>query len=311
MSVPTVKLNSGYEIPIIGLGTWQSKPEEVVTAVSHALKDAGYRHIDCAWGYGNEKDVGEGIKASGVPRSEIFITSKLWGTWHSRVEECLDQTLANLGTDYLDLYLMHWPVPLNPKGNHPMFPTLPDGKRDVDHSWVLKDTWAQMEEMVKKGKVRTIGVSNCSKMKLDEILPYATIIPAVNQLEIHPYNPQHELIEYGRSKGIIPQAYSPLGSTNSPILKDEVVVAIAGKHSIQPSDVLLGWLLAKQIIALPKSVTPARITSNLIGALAGLSKLSKEDVEKLDGLAAAGKQKRFITPPWPVDLGFDHWPKLL
>ncbi|CAA7261142.1 unnamed protein product [Cyclocybe aegerita] len=308
---PRIKLNNGTEIPAIGLGTWQSKPGEVAEAVAYAIKEVGYRHIDCAWAYGNEKEVGEGIRASGIPRSDIFITSKLWGTWHSRVEECLDQTLANLGTDYLDLYLVHWPVPLNPKGNHPLFPLLPNGKRDVDHSWDLKDTWKQMEAVLKNGKVKTIGVSNFSEAKLEEILPTAEIIPAVDQLELHVYNPQHKLITYLKSKGIVPQAYSPLGSTNSPLIADEEVVKVAVKHGLQPADVLVGYLIKKGIVALPKSVTPARISSNFTGALAAAEKLEAVDIEHLDGLAAAGKQKRFITPPWPVELGFEHWPQLL
>ncbi|KZT69993.1 Aldo/keto reductase [Daedalea quercina L-15889] len=309
MSCPKIKLNNGVEIPILGLGTWQSKPNEVATAVEYALKEVGYRHLDCAWMYGNEKEVGEGIRKSGVPRSEIFITSKLWCTEHQRVEAAIDESLANLGIDYLDLYLIHWPIHLNPNGNHPTFPTLPDGKRDVLYDWKLKDTWAQLEAVLKKGKVKAIGVSNFSKRILEtEILPYATVVPAVNQLEIHLYNPQHNLIEYLRSKGIVPQAYSPLGSTNSPLLTDETASAIASKHGLQTADVLLGYLVEKEIVTLPKSVTPARIASNYTGALAAASKLTKEDVEKLDGVAASGKQKRLITPPWPVDLGFENWP---
>ncbi|KAJ7663566.1 NADP-dependent oxidoreductase domain-containing protein [Mycena rosella] len=308
MSIPIVKLNSGYEIPILGLGTWQSKPEEVTTAVEYALKETSLRHIDCAFGYGNEKDVGAGIAAAGVPRSELFITSKLWGTWHSRVEECLDQTLANLGTDYLDLYLVHWPIALNPNGNHPLIPTLPDGKRDVVHSWDLKDTWKQMEALVKKGKVRSIGVSNFSEMNLEKILPTAEIIPAVDQLELHIYNPQHKLLAYLRSKGIHPQAFSPLGSTGSPLFSDETVTALATKYGLQPTDILIGYLIAKDIVTLPKSVTPSRIASNTTGPLAALAKLQPADIEALDGLAAAGKQKRFIMPPWPVNLGFENWP---
>ncbi|KAJ7064645.1 Aldo/keto reductase [Mycena amicta] len=305
--IPNVKLNSGYEIPILGLGTWQSQAAEVSTAVEYAVKEAGIRHIDCAFAYGNEKEVGAGIKASGVPRSEIFITSKVWSTWHSRVEECVDQTLANLGTDYLDLYLIHWPVALNPNGNHPSFPTLPDGKRDVIHSWDLKDTWKQMEALVKNGKVRSIGVSNFSEKNLEKILPTAEIVPAVDQLELHIYNPQHKLLAYLRSKGIHPQAYSPLGSSGSPLMKDEVVLELAEKYGLQPTDVLIGYLLANNVIALPKSITPARIKSNATGPIDALAKLTKEDVQKLDELAAAGKQKRFIMPPWPVDLGFDNW----
>ncbi|EGO04097.1 hypothetical protein SERLA73DRAFT_175858 [Serpula lacrymans var. lacrymans S7.3] len=305
MSVPLIKLNNGVEIPGVGLGTWQSKPHEVARAVEVALR-CGYRHIDCAWAYGNEKEVGEGLRASGVPRSEVFITSKLWCTYHYRVEECLDQTLANLGTDYLDLYLIHWPVALNQNGNHPVFPTRPNGNRDVDESRQLKDTWKLMEDVAKKGKVRAIGASNFSQKKLEEILPTAEIVPAVNQLEMHLYNPQLKLVEYLKSKGIVPQAYSPLGSTNSPLLNDEVATGIANKYSMKTTDVLLGYLLAKDIVVLPKSVTPSRVEANFEGVIAAYGKLTAEDVATLDGVAASGKQKRLITPPWGVDLGFDN-----
>jgi glycerol 2-dehydrogenase (NADP+) len=308
MTQPTIKLNNGREIPALGLGTWQSPEADVVEAVRYALKEAGYRHIDCAWAYGNESAVGKGIVQSGVPRSEIFITSKVWGTHHNRVEECVNETLANLGTDYIDLYLIHWPVALNPNGNHRLIPTLPDGTRDVVRDWKLTDTWKQMEELVKKGKVRSIGVSNTSQKNLEIILSEATIVPAVNQLELHIYNPQHSLLAYMRSKGIHAQAYSPLGSTGSPILKDETVAEIADKRGVGAAGVALGYLLKKDIIVLAKSVTPARIKSNFIDTLDAAQKLQKEDVEKLDGLAAAGKQKRFITPPWPVELGFENWP---
>ncbi|KAJ6532960.1 Aldo/keto reductase [Mycena capillaripes] len=285
MSVPTVKLNSGYEIPIIGLGT-----STVHLGVCSSIFEISRKWLKNPDSYGNEKDVGAGIAASGVPRSEIFITSKVWGTWHSRVEECLDQSLANLGTDYLDLYLVHWPVPMNPNGNHPFFPLSP---MESARSTIRK--------------VRTIGVSNFSEMNLEKILPTAEIVPAVDQLELHVYNPQHKLLAYLRSKGIHPQAYSPLGSTGSPLFKDETVVEIATKHGLQPADVLIGYLVAKDIITLPKSVTPSRIASNVNGGLAALAKLQPADLEALDGLAAAGKQKRFIMPPWPVDLGFENW----
>lgn len=192
-------------------------------------------------------------------------------------------------------------------------PTCPDGKRDVLHDWKLQDTWKQMEVVLKKvGKVKSIGVSNFSEVKLEEILQTAKIVPAVNQLELHVYNPEHKLLLYLSSKGIVPQAYSPLGSSNSPLLTDVVVVQIAAKYSLQPSDVLLGYLLAKQIVVLPKSVTPARITSNLTGAVAAANRLRFDttDLKTLDDLAASGKQKRFLTPPWPVELGLANWPTL-
>ncbi|KIM26720.1 hypothetical protein M408DRAFT_179917 [Serendipita vermifera MAFF 305830] len=304
-TAPLIKLNNGLEIPAIGLGTWQSPHDQVIEAVSYALKEGGYRHIDCAYAYGNEAAVGEGIKQSGVPRSEIWLTSKVWTTYLNRVEECLDETLANLGTDYLDLLLIHWPVHLNPNGNHKFFPTLPNGVRDVVHDWDLSKTWAEMESLVKKGKLRSIGVSNFSQMKLEEILKSATITPVVNQLELHVYNPQKNLLKFMESKGIKAQAYSPLGSTNSPLMKDDVVVSIAEKKGVEPSTVLLAYLLAKGIIVLPKSVTPARIAGNLSKPLS--ITLDAEELEKLDTLAENGKQQRFIKPPWPVVLGFEDW----
>ncbi|KDQ09658.1 hypothetical protein BOTBODRAFT_36891 [Botryobasidium botryosum FD-172 SS1] len=304
MAVRSVKLNTGKEIPLIGLGTWQSKPGEVTEAVRYAIKEAGYRHIDGAYAYGNEAEVGEGIRQSGVPRKEIFITSKIWSTFHRRVEDCLDITLERLGTDYVDLLLVHWPVALKEGGNHPLFPTRPDGSRDIDEEWKLIDTWKQMEEVYHKGKAKAIGVSNFSQLKLEEILPHATVKPATNQIELHPYLPQHKLIAYLKSQGIVPQAYSPLGSTNSPLLKDEVVAEIAKKHGTEPGAVLIGWHVAKDVVALPKSVTAARIAKNIQPA-----PLDEEDVKKLDGLAEGGKHQRLISPPWGVVLGFDDWYK--
>ncbi|KAG1807234.1 NADP-dependent oxidoreductase domain-containing protein [Suillus variegatus] len=302
-----IALRNGQTVPAIGLGTWQSEPNtsEINCAVEHGLK-VGYRHVDCALFYGNEKEVGDGLRASGVPREEVFITSKLWGTYHRRVEECLDQILANLGTTYLDLYLMHWPIPLNPNGNDPLIPILPNGNIDLDESQDIRDTWKAMEAMVKKGKVKAIGTSNFSRMMLEKILPTAEIIPA---LELHLYNPELKLLDYLKSKKIVPQAYSPLGSTGAPLLTDESATEIAKKRNLKStSDVLLGYLLKKDIVVLPKSMSPSRIESNLTGALEAYNLLMPEDIKILDGVAAGGKQNRFITPPWGIDLGFDNWP---
>ena len=191
------------------------------------------------------------------------------------------------------VFLIHWPIHLNPKGNHPSFPTLPNGHRDVIRDWPLRETWAQMEAVLAKGKVRAIGVSNFSERVLEqEILPYATVVPAVDQVELHLYNPQHKFISYLKSKGIVPQAYSPLGSTGASLLSDEVAVEIAGKHGLAPVGVLLGWQVAKGIVTLPKSVTPERIKANIKGALAAAKKLTPEDIERLDGVAATGKEVR-------------------
>jgi len=300
----TFDLNTGAKIPAIGLGTWQSKPGEVESAVEYSLKHAGYRHIDGAFAYGNEREVGIGIRQSGIPRDQVFITGKIWSTWHSRVEECLDITLKNLDTEYIDLLLIHWPVALNPTGNHPLFPTKADGVRYILHDWPLKDTWAQVEKVYKSGKVKAIGVSNFSQLKLEEeILPFCEIPPMVDQLEIHPYNPQHELTLFLKSKGIAVEAYSPLGSSSSPLMTDPVVAQVAENNNATAAEVLIGWGVAKGFIVLPKSVTPHRIAANI-----KFANLSAEDVQKLDGLAAAGKQRRFIRPPWTgVKLGFKDW----
>jgi len=151
---------------------------------------------------------------------------------------------------------------------------------------------------------------NQNQKKLEEeILPYATVVPAVDQLELHLYNPDHKLVEFLKSKGIVPEAYSPFGSTGSPLFKDDVAVEIAAKHSINPSDVLLAWLHKKGCVVIPKSATPSRIDANLSGFIEALGKLDDSDIEKLDGVAAGGKQKRFIMPAWGprVQLGFDNW----
>jgi glycerol 2-dehydrogenase (NADP+) len=308
VSVPTTirlpnAITPDASIPAIGLGTWQSSPGQVTDAVTYALSEAGYRHIDGAFAYGNEKEVGKGIKQSGVKREDIFITSKIWCTYHRKVEENTDEILENLGVDYVDLLLIHWPIPLNPNGNHPFFPTKPDGSRDIDEGRELKDTWKDLEDVQRKGKAKHIGVSNFSEYTLSKILPFATIKPVVNQIELHPYLPQFKLVEYLKSEGIVPQAYSPLGSTNTPILKDEVIVELAKKYDVQPAQIVIGWFIAKDIVVLPKSVTASRILVNSTPA-----KLSAEDVAKIDALSTdPEKAKRFIKPPWGVKVGFEDW----
>jgi glycerol 2-dehydrogenase (NADP+) len=302
MSAPSsIKLNTGASIPTVGLGTWQAKPGEVQQAVSHALK-SGYKHIDCALCYQNEDEVGQGIKDSGVPREDIFLTSKVWCTYHDRVEECLDVTLKSLGTDYLDLYLIHWPVRTVENGTAKLFPTKPDGSRNIDWEWKQAETWKQMEALLAKGKVKAIGVSNFSEILLKELEKTWKVVPAVNQVEIHPYNPELSLKKYCDSKGIVVEAYSPLGSTNSPLHADPELKKIAEKYNVQLATVLLSWLANKGIVVLPKSVTPSRIEANQ-----KLIALDAEDVQKLDHLAKDGKQRRVNSPPWGTDFGFPDW----
>ncbi|KAJ5963057.1 hypothetical protein N7481_013362 [Penicillium waksmanii] len=302
MSVPShFKLNNDVSIPAVGLGTWQAKPGEVGNAVSHALK-SGYRHLDCALIYQNEGEVGDAIKGSEVPREEIFITSKVWNTHQTNVAEGLAQTLKDLQTDYLDLYLVHWPIRLIPNETSQLLPSNPDGTRSVDPFWNQKDTWKQMEEVYKSGKVKAIGVSNWSIPYLQDLEKTWEIVPAVNQVELHPYCPQHALKQWCEDKGIYLQAYCPLGSTDSPLLGDSEVAAIAKKYDVSPATILISYQVNRGCIVLPKSVTLSRIDANL-----KVIALGKEDMDVLEGLAAAGKQQRVNTPQWGHNLGFDDW----
>jgi len=293
----------GAQIPLIGLGTYAGSSGGLAPAVKYAVKEAGYRHIDAAYAYFNEKEVGEGIRDSGVPRSEIFITSKVWNTHHRQVEESLDITLSDLGTDYVDLLLIHWPIPMN-KGSSKFLPSREDGSYDIDEEWKVSQTWEQMEGVQRLGKAKQIGVSNFSEWMLEtNILPIAKIKPAVNQIELHPYNPQHKLVAYLKKQGIVPVAYSPLGALTAPLLSDNVVVEIAKSNNVEPAQVLIGWHTAKGIPAIPKSSNPSRILTN-----GSPAQLTPDDVAKLDALSnEPGKQKRFVKLPWGVKLGFEDW----
>ncbi|EEA20935.1 H/ACA snoRNP pseudouridylase subunit [Talaromyces marneffei ATCC 18224] len=304
------KLNTGAEIPALGFGTWQSTPEETQRAVYHAIK-AGYRHIDTALVYGNEVDVGKGIKAAIddglVKREDLFVTTKLWNVYANRVEEGLDASLKALGLEYVDLYLVHWPVRMNDKGNHPLFPKHPDGSRDIIFSHNHVDTWKDMEKLPATGKTKAVGVSNYSVPYLEKLLAEATIVPATNQIENHPQLAQQEIVDFCKTKGIVIEAYSPLGSTGSPLFNAEPVVEIANKRNVSPATVLLSWHLARGSVVLAKSINPDRITANR-----ELIDLDAEDVALLqkyaDDLRASGQQKRYVAPPFGVDMGFpDKW----
>ncbi|KAK3323862.1 NADP-dependent oxidoreductase domain-containing protein [Cercophora scortea] len=267
----TFKLNTGDVIPGVGLGTWQSAPGEVGKAVKAALA-TGYRHIDTAFAYGNEKEVGEGIKASGVPREDIWLTTKLDNPWHKRVAEAIDRSLENLGTSYVDLYLMHWPCSSDP-----------DDMSRVFDDWDYVDTWREMQKLVGTGKVKNIGVSNFGIKHLERLLndPSCKIVPAVNQIELHPSNPSPKLVAYNASKGIHSSAYSPLGSSNSPFYTNDTILSIAKAKDRTPQQVLLVWGLQKGWSVLPKSVTESRIEANW--NLDGWS-LTEEEVAKIDAI---------------------------
>lgn len=298
-----VKLSSG-QMPVLGLGTWRSDPGNVKAAVKTALS-AGYRHIDAAWIYGNEAEVGEGLveglKENGLKREDIWVTSKLWNTKHrpEHVEGAVRETLKDLQCGYLDLYLMHWPVAF--VAGEAKTPKDKDGKVALDRqlSSDQSTTWAAMEKLVDQGLVRNIGVSNFCVERLEKLLPQVRIKPAVNQVEMHPYLQQPKLMSYCAEKGIHLTAYSPLGSQDSHLLQEPVLLSIAERHNVDPAAVLIAWAYGRpNTSVLPKSVTPARIESNFRAKDIALSEEDKKQLDRLD------KHHRFVNPSgaWGLDI---------
>ncbi|XP_021378513.1 aldose reductase-like isoform X2 [Mizuhopecten yessoensis] len=272
-AIPEQTLLSGYKVPCVGLGTWKSKPGEVGAAVTTAI-GLGYRHFDCALIYGNEKEIGEAIKEAigngTVKREDLFITTKLWNTYHSkaRVLEGCKESLTNLGLDYIDMYLIHWPVAT--RENVALFPKSPDGKADVvDIDFI--ETWTAMQDLVDEGMCRSIGVSNFNSKQIQRILDLGLKHPlSCNQIEISPYNSNERLLQFCKSKGIVVVAYSPLGSADRPwakpddpkLLEEPKIVKIAAQYNKSPGQVLLRWGIQRGYIIIPKSVSATRQKQN-------------------------------------------------
>jgi len=303
-----ITLNNGVKMPQIGLGTWLSKPNEVRDAVTHALK-AGYRHIDCARVYDNQTEVADGIEASGVKREDIFVTSKLWNSWHhpSKVAEGLEDTLKELRMTYLDLYLIHFPVSFayRPDASNICAPTAKDSNYiELDLETSVVDTWKEMIKLLDTGKVKAIGVSNFEIEHLEAVIKDTGVTPSVNQIERHPLCQQTELVKFCQSKVIHVTAYSPLGNNlvgETKIVDYPEVKAIAQKHEVDPAQVLIAWGARGGISVIPKSVTPARIESNFKQI-----EISDEEFEKINEL---GKNKTIrynvpvtYKPKWNVNV---------
>ncbi len=253
-----VKLNNGVEIPLLGLGVYQSEAgEETQSATRYAL-EAGYRHIDTARLYSNEEDVGKVIRESSIPRKDIFVTTKLWNSDHGydSTLKAFNGSLERLNIDYIDLYLIHWPVP-----------------------GVRNDSWKALEKIYSEGKCKAIGVSNYTVRHLRELLEICEVVPAVNQVEFSPYLYQKDLLEYCQSNKIQLEAYSPL--TQGKKLKDRTLMNIALKYNKSPAQVLIRWNLQHEVVVIPKSVRKERIIDN--ANIYDFS-LSEDDMKQLDSL---------------------------
>ncbi|MFC5817733.1 aldo/keto reductase [Nonomuraea harbinensis] len=230
----------GVEIPQLGLGVWKVTDDEAERTVLTAL-EAGYRHIDTATLYRNEEGVGRAVRASGIPREKLFVTTKLWNSDHDRVERAFDESLARLGLDHVDLYLIHWPAPKQNK---------------------YVQAWRGLEKIYRDGRARAIGVSNFTVGTLTRLMDETDIVPSINQIELHPYFQQHEMREFHDKNGILTEAWSPLGSGRG-LLEDPALAVLSDKHNRTPAQIVLRWHIQIGNVVIPKSVTPSRIKENI------------------------------------------------
>ena len=296
--IPRHTFENGDTVPLLGLGTWQSEPGRVEAAVREALR-LGYRHVDCSPIYGNEPEVGAGLAAAfdaGVAREDVWVTSKLWNNAHAAddVLPALESTLRDLGLEFLDLYLIHWPVA---QRRDVLFPETGADMVSLDEI-PLDETWGAMETAVDRGLTRHIGVSNFSAKKISGIRASCRIPPEVDQVELHPYLQQRALVDACRENGMLLTAYSPLGSPARPerlrkdnepvLLEDPVVTRIASYHGATPAQVLIAWAIHRGTAVIPKSVRPARLAENLDAASL---ELTADDMSELRGL---DRHRRYI-----------------
>ncbi|WP_309141733.1 aldo/keto reductase [Streptomyces griseicoloratus] len=274
--VPPITLNNGVEMPQLGFGVWQVPDDEAETAVATAL-EAGYRSIDTAAIYGNEEGTGKALAASGIPRADLFVTTKLWNSdqGYDATLRAFDTSLAKLGLEYVDLYLIHWPLPS--RGRY-------------------VDTYKAFEKLHAEGRVRAIGVSNFLPEHLERLIGETSVVPAVNQIELHPHLQQHAAREYHAQQGIATEAWSPLGQGKG-LLEVPAIVAIAQKHGRTPAQVVLRWHLQLGNIVIPKSVTPSRIAENI--DVFGFTL----DTEDLAAISALNEDRRLGPDPATFDMG--------
>ncbi|XP_062509301.1 aldose reductase A-like [Corticium candelabrum] len=312
-AIPTLQLSSGTLMPVLGYGTWLSEAAEVAKGVKWAI-ETGYRHIDCAERYGNQREIGHALSElwkSGYKREDVFITSKLWNTRHDCPEESVRQTLKNLQLEYLDLYLIHFPEAF-PRGAREE--EMGSGKRDYA-AVTLTETWQKMESLVDKGLVKAIGVSNFLVSEIQEILGSCRIKPAVNQIEVHPYNTSIPLVEFCHTNGIAVTAYSPLANQYfltevdpnntrrpntkdmTPLLQHPVVTKISEAHKKTAAQVLIRYVIDRGMTVIPKSMRLERIKENYD---VFDFKLTEADVGELNAMNVNFK---LVDPGWRL------WPQ--
>ncbi|GME76463.1 unnamed protein product [Ambrosiozyma monospora] len=286
-------LTNGQNIPSIGLGTWQLDGDKGYNAIKHALQN-GYKMLDCAFAYTNQELVGRAIKESGIAREDIFVVDKLANTWHSAAEENLKLTLESLGVEYLDLWLMHWPSPLNHHGNDPKTPKLADGSVDFEKDWDYVKTWKTMVELYRKypEKLKSIGVANFGVKELEAIIEATGVVPVVNQVELHPSCNQQQLFKFCEDHDIQLVAYSPLGSIGSPLLQNKDLAGIAARNRVTIPQCLISWGVANGWPVIPRSSSFERIDQNL-----QIVDLSKDDLNEITIIGSQNRQ-RFVTAPW-------------
>lgn len=290
-----ITLNNKKQIPVIGLGTWRSDKNKLTPIVEYSIIECDYRHVDCASIYKNEKEIGQALKrisSNKISREELFITSKLRNTDHhpDNVEEACKKTLKDLQLKYLDLYLMHWGIAI--EHGQDLEPIGSNGLVKTEKVPIIK-TWKAMEKLVKKGLVKSIGIANFSVSMIIDLLSYSNIKPVINQVEIHPYNSQQELVNFCHKINIQITAYSPLGSSGDikkrPIY-DRVVIQIANKYKKTPAQILIKWSLQRGLIVIPKSIDLLRIKENIDVFNFKLLEIDMAQINKLN------KNYRFVDP---------------
>jgi len=309
MAQKTITLSSGQTMPVVGMGVWRADPGVIHNLILEAIK-LGYRHFDCAADYGNEKEVGvalaDAFKQGLVKREELFITTKLWNSDHGHVREACEDSLKNLQLEYLDLYLVHFPIATRHTGVGTTGSAIADdGVLDIDVTISLETVWHAMEDLVSAGLVKSIGISNYDVFLTRDCLAYSKIKPAVNQIETHPYFQRDSLVKFCQKHGVAITAHTPLGGGAANVewfgsksaLEDPTLQGIAKKHSKTAAQVALRWGIQRQTVVIPKSNKIARLKENFdIGDFT----LTDEDMETIKSI---DKKMRTNTPAcfWHID----------